>query len=203
MAPSKLQSSRYIAVDVTQMHTLVLLLSATTLCQRKMTWQFSLWIMYPDVYGCPTVLQWSYSRLNTPPSAGSRKTNPVPKHLCPHLRASLTFTVLAMLLHGTWAVGVSQTVVRYKKQNYGTFATRHFQQRAPRIFQERPSRWTSTDIVFFNFNWRLFMGLFRVRKTAYLIWWGYAKTHFWIQTVQQLSASVSKLVEISQIWSDS
>ena len=82
----------YIAVDVTQMHTLVLLLSTTTLCQRKMTWQFSLWIMYPDVYGCSKVLQWSYSRLNTPPSTGSRKCNPVPKHLCPHLRASPAFT---------------------------------------------------------------------------------------------------------------
>jgi len=29
----------------------------------------------------------------------------------------------------------------YKEQNYGTFAPRHFQQRAPRIFRGRPSRW--------------------------------------------------------------
>jgi len=35
----------------------------------------------------------------------------------------------------------------YKEWNYGTFARRHFQQRAPPIFRGRPSRWALAHIL--------------------------------------------------------
>jgi len=40
-----------------------------------------------------------------------------------------------------WASAKLCGVVAYKEWNYGTFAPRHFQQRAPPIFRGRPSRW--------------------------------------------------------------
>jgi len=49
--------------------------------------------------------------------------------------------VLASLLHGTGALGISQTAACYKEWNYGTFATHRFQQKAPPIFCGQPSRW--------------------------------------------------------------
>jgi len=48
--------------------------------------------------------------------------------------------ILAALLHGTQALGVSQTVAWYKECSYGTFAG-HFQQRAPPIFWGWPLHW--------------------------------------------------------------
>jgi len=45
--------------------------------------------------------------------------------------------ILAALLHGTRAVA-----------NYGTFAARHFQQRAPAIFRGLPSHWAHILISF-------------------------------------------------------
>jgi len=50
--------------------------------------------------------------------------------------------VLAALLHDTPAAGVSQPLWRGTRNwNYGTFAPRHFQQRALPIFRGRSSRW--------------------------------------------------------------
>ena len=61
----------------------------------------------------------------------------VQNSLCVQLLRS---PVLTALLHGTGAVGVTQTAAWYKEWNYGTFA-RHFEQRTPPIFPGRPSRW--------------------------------------------------------------
>jgi len=55
------------------------------------------------------------------------------------LHPSLAFLILAALLHGTQAVGMSQTASWYKEWNYGTSA-RHLQQRAPRTFRGQPAR---------------------------------------------------------------
>jgi len=49
--------------------------------------------------------------------------------------------ILAALLQGTRAVGVSQTATWYKECNYETFVPGHFQQRASPVFGGRSSRW--------------------------------------------------------------
>jgi len=55
--------------------------------------------------------------------------------------------ILAALLHGTQALGVSRTLRHgIKEWNYGTFA-RHFQQRVPPIFRGRPSRWAFVHML--------------------------------------------------------
>jgi len=59
----------------------------------------------------------------------------------------LHYPILAALLHGTRAVGISQFMAWYKEWNYGTFAPRHFQQRAPPIFPRRPPRWAHAHIL--------------------------------------------------------
>jgi len=53
----------------------------------------------------------------------------------------LRSSILAALLLGSRAVGVSQTAARYKEWNYNTFTPRYFQQRVPSIFPWRPSLW--------------------------------------------------------------
>jgi len=51
--------------------------------------------------------------------------------------------ILAVLLHGIRAVGISplRRGIMNGITNYETFAPRHFQQRAPPIFRGRPSHW--------------------------------------------------------------
>ena len=58
--------------------------------------------------------------------------------LCP----SLAFSCFGSVTVRHWSSGRQPNFAAwYSKWNYGTFAPCHFQQRAPPIFQGRPSRW--------------------------------------------------------------
>jgi len=58
--------------------------------------------------------------------------------LCP----SLGFSCFGSVNARHWSSGRHPNFAAwYKEWNYGTFAPHHFQQRAPPIFQGRPSRW--------------------------------------------------------------
>jgi len=58
------------------------------------------------------------------------------------LRPSLVFSCFGSVTARHWSRGRQPNFSAwYKEWNYGTFASYHFQQRAPPVFRGRPSRW--------------------------------------------------------------
>jgi len=62
------------------------------------------------------------------------------------LRPSLAFSYVGSVTTRHWSSGREPNFAAwYKEYNGGTFAPRDFQQRAPRIFRGRPSRWAKAE----------------------------------------------------------
>jgi len=61
---------------------------------------------------------------------------------------SLAFSYIGSVTVRHWSSGRQpNSAAWYKEWNYGTFAPRFFQQRAPPIFRGRPSRWAQAHIL--------------------------------------------------------